>query len=144
METASLIVNAQKEIVEEFLLFDNWEDKYSHIIDLGKQLPLLDQSLKIEDNKIKGCQSQVWLNSKLQNKKVYFESDSDSSIVKGLVSLLIRVYSGNSPDDILNAELNFLNEIGMSQHLSPTRSNGLASTIKQIKMRALAYKASLS
>lgn len=130
----------QKNIAEEFAFFDNWEDKYSYIIDLGKELPSLGSEHKIESNKIKGCQSQVWLHSTLKDEKVIFEADSDATIVKGLVSLLIRVYSGHTPDEILNTELTFLEEIGMSQHLSPTRSNGLAATVKQMKMRALAYK----
>jgi cysteine desulfuration protein SufE len=104
-------------------------------------LPVLDETYKTESNKIKGCQSQVWLNSYLFDNKVFFEADSDATIVKGLAGLLIRVFSGQTPDDIINTELTFLNEIGMSQHLSPTRSNGLAAMVKQIKMRALVYKA---
>ena len=144
MEKLLSIDALQQEIAEEFSFFDNWEDKYGYIIDLGKSLPELDSSHKTESNKIKGCQSQVWLNSYLDNGKIFFEADSDASIVKGLISLLVRIYSGRTPDEILNTELTVLENIGMSQHLSPTRSNGLSAMVKQMKMRALAYKAKTS
>ena len=134
------IKDVQDQIIEEFSFFDNWEEKYSYIIDLGKSLSKLSDNYKIEENKIKGCQSQVWLVSNFENGKVYFEGDSDALIVKGLVSMLIRVYSGQTPDDIISNDLRLMNEIGLQQHLSPTRSNGLASMLKQIKYHALAYK----
>ena len=144
MNDVPSIPQIQKEISEEFSFFDNWEDKYGYIIDLGKKLSPLDEKYKTENNKIKGCQSQVWLNSYLENNKVIFEADSDASIVKGLAGMLVSIYSGHTPDEIVNSELTVLHDIGMSQHLSPTRSNGLAAMNKQIKMRALAYKAKIT
>jgi cysteine desulfuration protein SufE len=142
METKS-IRDTQEAIVEEFSFFDEWDEKYSYIIDLGKMLSPLDEKYRTEENKIKGCQSQVWLNSYLKDGKVIFEADSDATIVKGLASLMVRVLSGHEPDEILDTELNFIERIGMTQHLSPTRSNGLASMVKQMKLHALAYKSKL-
>jgi cysteine desulfuration protein SufE len=142
METRS-IRDIEDEIVEEFSFFDEWDEKYSYIIDLGKMLSPLDEKYRTEENKIKGCQSQVWLNSYLKDQRVIFEADSDATIVKGLASLMVRVLSGHKPEEILNTELGFIERIGMTQHLSPTRSNGLASMVKQMKLHALAYKSKL-
>jgi cysteine desulfuration protein SufE len=138
------IKEIQDQVVEEFSFFDEWDEKYGYIIELGKKLAPLDTKYKVEENKIKGCQSQVWLHSYLQNGKVIFEAESDAVIVKGLVSLMVRVLSGHTPDEIVNTPLEFIEKIGMNQHLSPTRSNGLASMVKQMKLHALAYKAKLS
>lgn len=140
MNQAATILDTEKEIVEEFALFDSWDDKYEYIIDLGKKLPPLAEEHKIDGNKVKGCQSTVWLAASLRDGKVYFEADSDAVIVKGLISMLIRVLSGRTPDEILNAPLNFINEIGMTTHLAQTRSNGLLSMVKQMKNYALAFK----
>lgn len=140
MNQAATIKDTEKDIVEEFALFDSWDDKYEYIIDLGKKLPVLADEHKIDGNKVKGCQSTVWLAASLRDGKVYFEADSDAVIVKGLISMLIRVLSGRTPDEILNAPLNFINEIGMTTHLAQTRSNGLLSMVKQMKNYALAFK----
>ena len=134
------IKEREEEIIEEFSLFDSWEEKYEYIIDLGKKLEPLDEKYKITENIIKGCQSTVWLTSEYKDGKVFFKADSDAVIVKGLISMLIKVLSDNTPDQILNAKLDFINEIGMMTHLAQTRSNGLLSMIKQIKNYALAYK----
>lgn len=141
MNKEATIADIQEEIISEFDFFDEWDEKYGYIIELGKKLEPLDDSYKTADNIIKGCQSQVWLTSRLEDGKVHFIADSDAIIVKGLASLLIRVLSGHHPDEIINTDLNFLEKIGMMQHLSPTRSNGLASMVKQMKLHALAYKA---
>lgn len=130
----------EKEIVEEFSLFDSWEDKYEYIIDLGKKLPPLDAAHKTDDNKVKGCQSTVWLAADFKDGRVYFKADSDAVIVKGLISMLIRVLSGQTPDDIVNAKLDFIREIGMVGHLAQTRSNGLLAMVKGMKNYALAFK----
>jgi len=134
------IAETAKEIVEEFALFDSWDDKYEYIIDLGKKLPFLEDKFKLDENKVKGCQSTVWLASDFKDGKVFFKADSDAMIVKGLISMLIRVLSGHSPDEILNDKLGFIQEIGMTTHLAQTRSNGLLSMVKQMKHFALAYK----
>lgn len=134
------ILEIEKEIIEDFALFDSWEDKYEYIIDLGKKLPVLDEEHKIADNKIKGCQSTVWLVAAYEDGRVFFKADSDAVIVKGLVSMLIKVLSGHRPEDILEAKLDFIREIGMMTHLAQTRSNGLLSMIKQMKNYALAYQ----
>lgn len=131
----------ENEIVEDFSLFDNWDDKYEYIIDLGKKLAPLQDAYKIDDNKVKGCQSTVWLHAYFDDGNVYYEADSDAIIVKGLISMLIRVLSGQKPDAILNADMDFINKIGMTSHLAQTRSNGLLAMIKQIKNYALAFKA---
>ena len=140
METVQTIHETEDEIVDEFSLFDSWEDKYEYIIDLGKKLKTLEPEFKTEENKIKGCQSQVWLVANENNGRIYFKADSDAVIVKGLVSMLIRVLSGHRPDEIINAKLDFINKIGMTTHLAQTRSNGLLSMVKQMKNYALAYK----
>ena len=134
------IKEREEEITEEFSLFDSWEEKYEYIIDLGKKLEPLDEKYKVGENIIKGCQSTVWLTSEFKNGKVFYKADSDAIIVKGLVSMLIKVLSGHEPDQILNAKLDFIKDIGMMTHLAQTRSNGLLSMVKQIKNYALAYK----
>ena len=140
MSKYKTIKEREEEIIEEFLLFDSWEEKYEYIIDLGKKLEPLDEKFKVAENIIKGCQSTVWLTSEFKNGKVFYKADSDAVIVKGLVSMLIKVLSGHKPDEILEAKLDFIKEIGMMTHLAQTRSNGLLSMVKQIKNYALAYK----
>ena len=141
IEVKTTINKVQEQIIEEFGLFDDWTDKYEYIIEMGKKLPLLDAKYKIEENKIKGCQSNVWLHSELKDGIVSYEADSDAIIVKGLISMLVRVLSGHSPEDIFSTDLYFINKIGMTQHLAQTRSNGLLSMVKQMKFYALAYQA---
>lgn len=135
----------QDNIIDEFSLFDDWTDKYEYIIDIGKKLPHLPDQYKTDENKIKGCQSNVWLNAHLDNQNnLVFEADSDAMIVKGLISMLVRVLSNHHPEEIAKADLYFIDQIGMSQHLAQTRSNGLASMVKQMKMYALAYQTKLN
>ncbi len=129
----------QDELIEEFELFDDWEGKYEYLIDLGKKLNSYPEEKKDEDHIIKGCQSLVWLDAEFKDGKINFLGDSEAIIVKGLISMLIRVLSGQNPSDILNAELYFIDKIGMSSHLAQTRSNGLASMVKQMKAYALAH-----
>ncbi len=135
------INDIEEEIVEEFALFDSWEDKYEYIIDMGKKLRPLEAVHKREENKIRGCQSTVWMVSEYKDGKVYYRAESDAIIVKGLVSLLIRVLSDHSPKEIVDAKLEFIDRIGMKQHLAQTRSNGLLSMVKQMKMDASVYLA---
>jgi len=130
----------EKEIVEEFALFDSWDDKYEYIIDLGKKLPVLEEEAKTDSNKVRGCQSSVWLTAAYEEGRIFFRADSDAVIVKGLISMLIRVLSGHTPDEILEAKLGFIQDIGMTTHLAQTRSNGLLSMVKQMKNFALAFK----
>jgi len=130
----------QEDFIDTFELFDDWEEKYEYIIDLGKKLPDLDEQYKTDDNIIKGCQSVVWLHADFKDGKVFFEGDSQAIIVKGLVSMLLKVLSGHTPDEILDADLYFINKTGLTSHLAQTRSNGLASMVKQMKTYALAYK----
>lgn len=127
-------------IISEFDNFDDWMDKYNYLIELGKSLPMIDERYKVESNLIQGCQSRVWLHAEFDGKHIHFTADSDAVITKGIANLLIRVYSGHTPQEILDASTEFIKEIGLTEHLSPTRSNGLMSMIKQIKMYALAYK----
>jgi len=131
----------QEEIIDEFALFDDWMERYEYLIDLGKSLPLIDSNFKTDDNIIKGCQSKVWIHSEFDHDKVVFTADSDAILTKGIVALLLRVYSDQEPDAILGADTDFIDEIGLKEHLSPTRANGLVSMIKQIKLYALAYRA---
>ena len=140
MNEDTTIKEREEEITDEFSLFDNWEEKYEYIIDLGKRLEPLDGKFKVEENIIKGCQSTVWLTADFKNGKVYYKADSDAIIVKGLISMLIKVLSGHKPEEIINARLDFIKDIGMMTHLAQTRSNGLLSMVKQIKNYALAYK----
>ena len=134
------IAEKEESIIEEFSLFEDWMDKYEHIIGLGKELPLIEESLKSDDLLIKGCQSQVWLHAKMEDGKVIYTADSDAIITKGIISLLIRVLSGQTPDEIINTDLTFIEHIGLKEHLSPTRSNGLVSMVKQMKLYALAFR----
>ncbi len=138
------IEKIQKELIDEFALFDDWMDKYQHLIELGKSLPLIAQASKTDDKLIKGCQSKVWLNSQMVNDDVVFTADSDAIITKGLIAILIRVFSHQSPESIVQADTNFIDEIGLKEHLSPTRANGLVSMIKQMKLYAVAYQAQLN
>ena len=140
MNVVGTIQDTEREIVEEFSLFDSWDDRYEYIIDLGKKLPLLDEQYKKDENKVRGCQSTVWLIADYRDGKVFFKAESDAIIVKGLISMLIRVLSGHTPDDIINARLDFIREIGMTTHLAQTRSNGLLAMVKQMKHFALAFK----
>lgn len=134
------IEDLQKEVVEEFAFFDDWMSKYEYIIDLGKNLPIIDEDKKTEDYRIKGCQSQVWLDASLDDQgHVVFKADSDAVITKGIISLLIRVLSGHKPEDIAKADLHFIEEIGLREHLSPTRSNGLLSMVKKMKTYGVAF-----
>ncbi|MFW5657683.1 MAG: SufE family protein [Bacteroidota bacterium] len=135
------INEVQDSIVEEFELFDDWMDRYNYLIDLSKDLPQIQEKQKVSENLINGCQSKVWLNADFEDGKVVFTADSDAIITKGIIALLIRVLSGRTPDEILDADLYFIDKIGLRQNLSPTRSNGLLAMIKQIKLYAMAYKA---
>lgn len=138
MET---INELQDEIIEEFNGFDDWMDKYQLLIDLGNEQEELDAKYKTDDNLIDGCQSRVWLQADLADGKIIFQAESDALIVKGIISLLIKVVSGHTPDEILNSDLYFIEKIGLKEHLSPTRSNGLLAMVKQMRMYALAFKA---
>lgn len=133
------IETVQAEINEEFSAFEDWMDKYSYLIELGNDLKELDPKLKNDQHLIKGCQSRVWLVPEFKDGKIYFQGESDAVIVKGLVALLLRVVSGHTPQEIMESDLHFVDDIGLKQHLSPTRSNGLVAMIKQIKLYAVAY-----
>ena len=133
------IEETQQEIIEEFAGFEDWMDKYAYLIELGNQLNHLDPKYKVEENLIRGCQSRVWFHQELKDDRILFEGESDALIVNGLVALLLRLYSGRTPKEILSSEPHFIENIGLHQHLSPTRSNGLTSMVKQIKLYALAY-----
>ena len=135
------IQQKEQEIREEFGLFDDWMDKYNHLIEMGKDLPMIDEKYRQKQYLISGCQAQVWLHARLEEGKVLFTADSDALITKGIVHMLIRILSGETPQAILDADLTFLDEIGLKEHLSPTRANGLVSMIKQIKLYALAFQA---
>ena len=132
------IKEIQEEIIDEFSMFDDWMDRYQYIIDLGKSLPIIDSKFKLDENLIKGCQSKVWLYSELENEVINIPADSDAILTKGIAALLLRVFSGQQPKDILSCETDFIDAIGLKEHLSPTRANGLVSMIKQIKMYAIA------
>lgn len=138
------IQELQDRIVREFNLFEDWTEKYKHIIKLGTKLEPLPEEDHIDENLVKGCQSRVWLTASLEDDKVIFNADSDAAITKGLVSLMVRFYSGQTPETILNTNPDFIGKIGMAQHLSPTRANGLASMVKQMKIYAMAYKTKLT
>jgi cysteine desulfuration protein SufE len=129
----------QEEIIDEFEFLTDWMEKYEHIIELGKSLPLINEQYKTEENIIKGCQSRVWLHADLNNRKVIYTADSDAIITKGLIALMIRALSGLTPEEIIKADLQFVDKIGLKEHLSPTRSNGLLSMIKQMKLYAIAF-----
>jgi cysteine desulfuration protein SufE len=131
----------QDEVIEEFSFFTDWMEKYEHIITYGKSLDAMDSSLKTEDNLVRGCQSQVWLHAEMRDGLLWFTADSDAIITKGLVGLMVRVLSGHKPEEIAHADLRFVDELGLKEHLSPNRANGLVSMIKKMKMYALAYQA---
>ena len=135
------IKSIQEEIIDEFLLFDYWMQKYEYMIDLGKSLPLINENNKTDDRLIKGCQSKVWLDAHLKDGKINYTADSDAIITKGIIAILLRVFSNQSPDDILSSNTDFIDKIGLKEHLSPTRANGLVSMVKQLKIYALALKA---
>jgi cysteine desulfuration protein SufE len=141
MSELKSIPEIEEEIVDEFSLFDSWDEKYEYIIDMGKKLKPLEDVHKKDENKIKGCQSTVWMVSELKDGKVVYKAESDAVIVKGLVSMLIRVLSNHSPKEIMDAKLEFIDRIGMKQHLAQTRSNGLLSMVKQMKLDATVYMA---
>jgi len=141
MNELKSIAEIEDEIVEDFSLFDTWDEKYEYIIDMGKKLKPLEDQYKKDGNKIKGCQSTVWMISELKDGKVVYRAESDAVIVKGLVSMLIRVLSGHAPQEIIDAKLDFIDKIGMKQHLAQTRSNGLLSMVKQMKLDATVYLA---
>ncbi|MBO6571879.1 SufE family protein [bacterium] len=137
------IQEVQERIVKEFSLFEDWTERYKYIIKHGEKLEELPEECRVDDNLVKGCQSQVWLTVDLDGNKLIFKADSDAAITKGLVSLVVRLYSGQTPEAILNTSPEFISKIGMQQHLSPTRANGLASMVKQMKIYAMAYKSKL-
>ena len=134
------IEETEQEIVEEFEVFPEWMEKYEHIIEIGNSVPKIDEKYKDEAHEIKGCQSKVWLHSELKDGHIFYTADSDAIITKGLVGLVIRVFSGHTPEEIIKADISFIDKIGLHEHLSPTRSNGLTAMIKQIKFDALALR----
>lgn len=138
------IQEIQQEIVDEFSMFDDWMQRYEHMIELGKSLPLIDAKYKTEENLIKGCQSKVWVHAELKEETLYFTADSEAIITKGIVALLVRVFSGQHPKDIIEADTQFIDDIGLKEHLSPTRANGLVSMVKAMKMYAIAYQTQLN
>ncbi len=137
------IKEIQHDIIEEFSMFDDWMERYEYMIELGKSLPLIDEKYKVDENLIKGCQSKVWVHAELEGDKLVFTADSDAIITKGIVAILVRAFSKQHPADILEADTQFIDEIGLKEHLSPTRANGLVSMVKQLKMYALAYQTQL-
>ena len=139
MQPAMKIKEIQDEIVDEFSMFDDWMERYEYIIELGKKLPLIKEEFKTENNIIKGCQSKVWLQGEQTEDKIVFTADSDAILTKGIIAILIRTFSNQKASDILEAEMDFIDQIGLKEHLSPTRANGLVSMIKNIKMYALAF-----
>lgn len=138
------IEEIEKDLIEEFELFEDWMEKYNYIIDLGKNLPDMDENLKTEDNLVSGCQSRVWLAPEMKEGKLYFHADSDALIPKGIVSILLRVMSGHTPETIVKAKLRFIEEIGLEEHLSPTRANGLMSMVSRMKKYALAFQSQMN
>ena len=137
------IKEIQEDIIDEFSMFEDWEERYQYMIDLGKTLPLIEEQYKTEDHIIKGCQSKVWVHAQMDDDKVVFTADSDAIITKGIIAILIRVFSNQHPKDIIEADTDFIDKIGLKEHLSPTRANGLVSMIKQLKMYAIAYQTQL-
>ena len=138
------IESIQDEIIDEFSMFDDWMQKYEYMIDLGKSLPLIAENNKTEDRLINGCQSKVWLDAELVDDKIVYTADSDAIITKGIIAVLLRVFSNQTPKDILESNTDFIDEIGLKDHLSPTRANGLVSMIKQLKIYALAFQAKIN
>lgn len=135
------IAEVQKEIIEEFAGLGEWMERYNYLIDLGKSLPMIDQAFRNDDFLIRGCQSRVWLNAELRDGLIHYTADSDAIITKGIAALMVRVFTGHTPQEILNASLDFIDEIGLKEHLSPTRSNGMVSMINQMRYYAMAYQA---
>ena len=138
------IKDIQEEIIDEFAMFDDWMQRYEYMIELGKSLPLIDEQYKTDENLIKGCQSKVWVHAEMNNDKVVFTADSDAIITKGIIAILIRVFSNQNPKAIIDANTDFIDQIGLKEHLSLTRANGLVSMIKQLKMYAIAYQTQLT
>jgi len=134
----------QEEIVDEFSMFEDWMQRYEYMIELGKSLPIIEEKYKIDQNIIKGCQSKVWVHAEMEADKIDFTADSDAIITKGIIAILIRVLSGQHPKDIIHADMSFIDQIGLKEHLSPTRANGLVSMIKQLKMYAIAYQTQIN
>jgi len=134
----------EKKIIEEFSMFDDWMDKYNHLIEMGKSLPMIDKKYRTDQYLVSGCQSRVWVSAEMEDGKVIFKADSDAVITKGIINLLIRVLSNQTPDNILNANMDFIDQVGLKEHLSPTRSNGLTSMIKQMKLYALVFKTKMT
>jgi cysteine desulfuration protein SufE len=134
------IEEIENEIVSEFEVYPDWLDKYNYLIEIGKSIPVLDEKHKVDNNLINGCQSKVWINAEYKDGKIMFQGDSDAIITKGLAGLIVRVLNNQSPDDILNAKFEFIEKIGLKEHLSPTRANGILALIKQLKLYAMAYK----
>ena len=141
---AVTIQEIQNEIIDEFSMFDDWMQRYEYMIELGKSLPLIDDQFKTDDYIIKGCQSKVWVHARMQDNKVVFTADSDAIITKGIIAILIRVFSNRTPKEIIDADTSFIDKIGLKEHLSPTRANGLVSMIKQLKMYAIAYQTQIN
>lgn len=137
------IQNIQENIIDEFSMFDDWMQRYEYMIELGKSLPLIEEQYKTDDNLIKGCQSRVWVHAELDEDKLVFTADSDAIITKGIIAILVRAFSNQKPQDIIDADVEFIDEIGLKEHLSPTRANGLVSMIKQLKLYAVAYQTQL-
>lgn len=135
------IKEIQDEIIDEFSMFEDWDERYQYVIDLGKSLPLIDDKYKDDEHIVKGCQSKVWLHAEEEDGKIVFTADSDAIITKGIIAILVRVFSGQTPSDILQSDMGFIDEIGLKEHLSPTRANGLVSMIKLIRMYALGFEA---
>lgn len=140
----SSIREIQEEIIEEFAMYEDWMQRYEYMIELGKSLPLIDEKYKTDDNLIKGCQSKVWVHAEMEEEKLVFTADSDAIITKGIIAILVRAFSNQHPKDIIEADTSFIDEIGLKEHLSPTRANGLVSMIKQLKMYAVAYQTQLN
>ena len=138
------IEEVQNDIIDEFSMFEDWEERYQYMIDLGKTLPLIEDQYKTDDNIIRGCQSKVWVHANMQDDKVNFTADSDAIITKGIIAILIRAFSNQHPNAIIEAKTDFIDKIGLKEHLSPTRANGLVSMIKQIKLYAIAYQTQLN
>ena len=140
----SSIREIQEEIIEEFAMYEDWMQRYEYMIELGKSLPLIDEKYKTDDNLIKGCQSKVWVHAEMEDEKLVFTADSDAIITKGIIAILVRTFSNQHPKEIIEADTSFIDEIGLKEHLSPTRANGLVSMIKQLKMYAVAYQTQLN
>lgn len=134
------INDIQDEIIEDFSMYDDWNDKYEYLIEFGKSLPLIEEQYKTEENRIHGCQSRVWLHGEIKNDKLYFYADSDAIITKGIVGLLVKVLSGHTPAEIANSDLYFIEKIGLKEHLSPNRANGLVAMIKKMKTYGIAFQ----